>query len=776
MSPDMDNANQYPVYIGVWTNWSRGKVLGLTLTLRRQEANLLVAFTAFFIAFIATRFWRVLCFAFHRMHAADTSQNAVYHQRQAILRNSSSPEEGIRQLVKLAWTNRDKKGRNPTLFIAFIALLCIIAFTAAGGLSSQVSTAIGTEVLIKSLNCGLLSLENGPSGSDGPTTITQKFFALAPSKAEVIDDAANYAQQCYSNDTAGNLDCSRFAVKRLTSLIDTNAECPVERKMCRSSSNNLRIDSGYIDSREHLGLNLPHRFFARKVLHCAPITTVGYTSEQNTLTGNVTLYHYGKLLAPSGWKDYIFAAKSIESQYEFNLSPDFVVVGGNYGITPLVLQILNGTIAKHSSSFIPNNSLFRDDADLMIVFLSGQGVLHSAPSEDEWYRVSSTSVNVSETNAAAVNSAPIFLPREPASPLGCTVQYQLCYQDVQHCTLLASPADAFSSLAHLVNSTAADDNPNKMGQDSFQYFKSGFTQYQSTDVSDLLQQLGSASLASKKSLTSSIQGPLPPNQWQLDVIRWWDITQAALQAAYLRTAYFNPSDQSLLAYRTNFTSPGFQKLCNNQKIRSAAYTSFSVFGLLFIFVVGVLIVLISYILEPISRLLQRKWGYRTFAHLEWNTNATLQLQRLAHEQLGYGKWSKGTNEIPVTEAGDLLGRLDISNVDHPLLYPPSSTQEEKPSDDDNSEVTHSNPDAEQVPHTPSVSETPSTIVTSSISGSNELQEDNRVAIANAIPAETVILVGDAIQAGNAIPAKNAMPAQSPTSHITQEEGPDSLNT
>jgi len=54
------------VYIGTWTNWSRGSVLGATLTLTRSNGNLLIAFTAVFVAFISARFWKIACFAIHR--------------------------------------------------------------------------------------------------------------------------------------------------------------------------------------------------------------------------------------------------------------------------------------------------------------------------------------------------------------------------------------------------------------------------------------------------------------------------------------------------------------------------------------------------------------------------------------------------------------------------------------------------------------------------------------------------------------------------------------
>jgi hypothetical protein len=45
-----DSTDQYVVYLGKWTNWSRGPVFGATLTLSREDANLLIAFVAFFVA------------------------------------------------------------------------------------------------------------------------------------------------------------------------------------------------------------------------------------------------------------------------------------------------------------------------------------------------------------------------------------------------------------------------------------------------------------------------------------------------------------------------------------------------------------------------------------------------------------------------------------------------------------------------------------------------------------------------------------------------------
>lgn len=59
-----------------------------------------------------------------------------------------------------------------------------------------------------------------------------------------------------------------------------------------------------------------------------------------------------------------------------------------------------------------------------------------------------------------------------------------------------------------------------------------------------------------------------------------------------------------------------------------------------------------------------------YAYAEWQANSTLQLQRQAHESLGLGTWSRTDGSIPVTELGDKLGVLDISEKKHPRLMAP----------------------------------------------------------------------------------------------------------
>lgn len=110
-----------------------------------------------------------------------------------------------------------------------------------------------------------------------------------------------------------------------------------------------------------------------------------------------------------------------------------------------------------------------------------------------------------------------------------------------------------------------------------------------------------------------------------------------------------------------------------QKIRNAEYFNFSVFGLAFTLALGSLIIILSYALEPILGCVQRRRSWDTYARLEWITNETMQLQRLAHEEVGLVKWEGCAENVPVTEKGEKLAVLDLNDLEHPRLKAPPRT-------------------------------------------------------------------------------------------------------
>lgn len=74
---------------------------------------------------------------------------------------------------------------------------------------------------------------------------------------------------------------------------------------------------------------------------------------------------------------------------------------------------------------------------------------------------------------------------------------------------------------------------------------------------------------------------------------------------------------------------------------------------------------------------------------EWNATSILQLQRLAHEAIGCGTWTRTTNETPITAPGQTLGilRIDDSLGKHPrYVNPASQLNEVAPRSSSTSEV------------------------------------------------------------------------------------------
>ncbi|KAK6211789.1 hypothetical protein LQW54_005648 [Pestalotiopsis sp. IQ-011] len=613
-----NSSSQYPAHIGTWTNWSRGPIMGATLTLKRQDADLLIALTAFFVAFVGA----------------------------------------LRGLKLLA--------------TALVACFCLAAFTVSGAFSSRISTGVSDEVLIQSERCGFYYSSN--------TDINGASYYSLSHPAQVLDQAANYAQQCYLNGSSG-LDCNRWIQSRLEGAVDYAAPCPFGEGMCRTESSNIRMDTGYIDSHVHLGINAPanQRVRWRNVLHCAPLVTAGFTSQQTTPLRNFTRYHYGSHIAPTGPQDYIYSAADVLSQYEQQLSNDTIMGYSTYFVNTLQVTRLNSATYSVLSAFEPIDALTRTDADLILMFLSGNGVVNMHPIADDWYRTADTPSTIFGMTATGTSAVDVYLPQEPASPVGCADQYQFCTSD--SCGPLASLREAVAGAALLFNTSYAElgevftqaGTATTPDAARFDYFASIFFGV-SKSLCGILEQLGSAGLLAQRTVMAGQQGPLPANQWQLDMRYLWDISMTAVQAGPVEHAY-GPTDEATLQRWMNFTGPDMDNVCNSQKIRSTAYGSFSLFGLYFILVAGVIIVLTSYLLEPVSTLLHKKRGYKQYSHLEWTSNSTLQLQRMAHEELGLGTWTKCTDIVPATKAGELLCCLDVTDPSQPRLR--VAEQEEK---------------------------------------------------------------------------------------------------
>jgi hypothetical protein len=333
----------------------------------------------------------------------------------------------------------------------------------------------------------------------------------------------------------------------------------------------------------------------------------------------------------------------------------------------------NNAVANNTWTPIPE--LFIPHADISAIFLAGNRVGFTAPVDDPWFSAG----HVSFMNlTAVVGNIRGYLSDDPARALVCSQRYQYCNSSMPQnqsasCTPLSGMIEATKASLQLF--------PQEKDRKKFLWSASEIL-YLANGFNELVGTMQSGSLLARDSLAGHLQGILPDNQWELELEYWFKFALADLQRTILHqaTGSVEADAHEFLAPPTSAEARG---VCSNQKIRSDSYTSFNVLGLVLIFSIGGFIMLLSASLPYITRRLQRH--RKPFGSLEWITNDTLQLQRLAHEALGAGVWEGACDDFPRTRDGDQLAVLDITDQKHPLLKLPEEAlvlKQEESSDPD----------------------------------------------------------------------------------------------
>lgn len=482
--------------------------------------------------------------------------------------------------------------------------------------------------------------------------------------------SSDYAQQCYTSKEggAGILKCGTFVQQRIDFKTNYSAACPFSGNICKSNDSNIFIDTGYLDTHEHFGLNAPpdQRVLLRKTLHCAPLVTEGYKDTFNiTPSKSFTRYYYGQS------RDFNFTTRELyDLNYTYVYSNDYrhrnpsLMASYSLGLQGSFKAKGNRLLG---SSFQPIPELDVPNANVYVVFLSANQVRFAQETLDPWYTATTPAgprVNLNNPNS----DLQVYWMDEPASPLGCAEMMQFCNPSLpedspNRCTPLAGlfdPEDATPLFA-----------ANSPSESALEAQKARVAWVAKTvkgpDLSSLIMNLGAQALTSKYAVRQGLQGPIPTTQWQRDVEHWMSSALARTQASFVRLAS-GPSDDSVAPFHERPENATERTLCANQKILSTEYASFSVFGIVLILVLGGLIIILSMSLESLLGLLARRlYGELTYAQLEWCTNETLQLQRQVQEGLfGMGSWTGATKTVPKTKTStQKLGVLDLSERSHP---------------------------------------------------------------------------------------------------------------
>lgn len=331
----------------------------------------------------------------------------------------------------------------------------------------------------------------------------------------------------------------------------------------------------------------------------------------------------------------------------------------------------NTGVPSSWNSWTPIPEITASDADTFIYFLSSSSLAFVSPVDDPWY--SAHTLN---------NDTGYYSLDRPVNPLVCQTQYQYCNpNNAQYpdggCALLDGMYPATNATT---NTTFWSSTAQMQSASLFAMVNTGFVDL---DIGQIVANLGSSALLARNSMSAGDQSPLPRNQWQLEVRHWHDSMLAMLQRLVVEQAA-GPSDAGVEQYiqAVDYANP---VVSQPQIIRSPAYTSFSVLGMSFIIGVGTFIILISFTIEPLVGHFQRHNSFpllsmsrsysnspesvrHQYRRAEWLTDQKFQLQRIAFEGAGSGRWTGALDMVPTTvEPGKKLPRLDLRDHGHPRL-------------------------------------------------------------------------------------------------------------
>ena len=67
------------VHTGPWINWSRGPILGSTITLSERDGDLFIAFLGIFVTAAGAACWKIMSFVMHQLRSPHDAQDGIHH-------------------------------------------------------------------------------------------------------------------------------------------------------------------------------------------------------------------------------------------------------------------------------------------------------------------------------------------------------------------------------------------------------------------------------------------------------------------------------------------------------------------------------------------------------------------------------------------------------------------------------------------------------------------------------------------------------------------------
>ena len=310
-----------------------------------------------------------------------------------------------------------------------------------------------------------------------------------------------------------------------------------------------------------------------------------------------------------------------------------------------------------NNSWHPIPALRRIDADVSLFLLAPNTVLYEGAVNDPFYLATIPStMNINGTDY------PYYVSDRYVNVLGCTDQHQFCNPATGNCTELTASDPVFQEILTIGFNEVQTMTALHLGV-SILFLNTYFS----------VNSRGANAFRASETIHGNQQIALPNDQWIVEVSNWFGVSLAKLQQKTVQYAT-GPS------YDAQIIEPDSKEeliMCKNQIIRSqGGTTSFSVLGLCIIFIFGGILIVTSLVIDGLVGFIRRKIDWKKYKSLQWTLDEKLQLQRLAYEEAGQGRWYACTGSVPVMNKDDRIGVPEHVDEMHPRLSQRSGQPEQ----------------------------------------------------------------------------------------------------
>ncbi|KAF8851543.1 hypothetical protein BDZ45DRAFT_695838 [Acephala macrosclerotiorum] len=656
------------IHVGFWTNWAKGPATGSTLTLSNRNGAVLIAALAIFIQLAGGRSWTIISFIVHQIRTTRQARDGVYHQQQVTLRNNNSDISAIWQFTKIGWAWRSRSGRSfrDSLILISTGVIHLVAFVAAGILSSHI-TSTGSQVLIaRSPYCGMWQ----PQGYDPVNQSSFAPFVAYNSYSKFsLQASKQYVEDCLS-EPQSLPECDIYKQVQLN-WSSRNTVCPFDDSLCLGPANgSLYMDTGLLDSRDDFGVNSQDkdRVQWRRNVTCVPITTDGYVKSGNstlTLSGELSLqgdnndlvtpipYNYtAAYYGPSDINGTLFGMNDpslVNATYVFSNYRDYALPFYNREAVSWDIDI---ETSDYQLGFDPIPALANTNSTLALIFASFYGIF-TGPSDDLWLSAHYNTSLTETTNGVESETIYEYILDKPISVLGCTEQFQFCNPTHQGSSACSPPLSVNYMEENWSNVTKGLFDTKKQQETALAILISASF---STIVDTI--EIGDSPLLVENLAES--QQSLPPanNQWELESKNWFTIGLANTQRLVVDYVTGPPSQYTeFVPLNQAANNSALAWLCESQTIRRSDFSNFSTLAIFLVFGFGSIIIGISLCLESVvgwqrGRRKQGEWRQKA-----WWSDGILQLQMRALKGVGVTGWDHGENMVPVNEKGKVWSSM-----------------------------------------------------------------------------------------------------------------------